>query len=428
MARSTALTEPAIKRLAKAPAGKRVEKFDRLAPGLCLRVSDKGRKYWIAHYRLDGKLQKLSLGEWPGLPVDKAREEMRKVRDEAKAGIDPKAARERERAEAKAQAEVEAEALRTFGTVAEEYIKRDLPRLKRGREIEAVIRNRLLPEWRDKPLVSFRKRDAIRLTDELVDEGHHGAALKLHEVIRRVFSWAAGRDELEASPFASLRPPVGKEPRQRALSHPEIRILWRVCDGEGFPWGSMLKLLLLTGQRRGEVAGMRWSELDDPENPTVWTIPAERSKSARQHRVPLSAPARAILASLPRINHPETEKPEFVFTTNGRTATSGFSKTADRIRAAVEKVAKAEGVEVGTDFRWHDLRRTMRTELARIGVDERTAEKILNHAGDGLSRVYNVHSYEREKAAALDRWADELLVIVGERKAPAKVVPIGGAR
>lgn len=421
--KSTALTEPGIRRIAMAAPGKRIEKFDRLAPGLALRVNDKGRKAWVAHYRVDGRLRKLALGEWPGLGVADAREEMRKVRDAAKAGRDPGRERERKRAAARAQAEAEAQALRTFGTVAEEYIRRETPKLKRGAEIASVIRRELLPAWRDKPITSLRKRDAIRLTDKLVDAGRHGAALKLHEVIRRVFNWALDRDEIDASPFAALKPPIRKEPRQHALTHAELRTLWAVWGDQAYPWGALQRFLLLTGQRRGEAAEMRWSELDDADHPTVWHIPAERSKSKREHVVPLSEPARTLLQDLPRFT-----RGEFVFTTTGgERPVSGFSKAkarADRLTAAKVEDERLPAVR---PWRWHDLRRTVRTELARLGIPEAVAERILNHAGDTLERTYNVYAYRREKAEALERWAWELPAIVGETAA-ADVVPFSKRR
>jgi len=406
--KSTALTEQAIQRLSKPADGGRREKFDRLAPGLCLRVSASGRKSWIGHYRLDGRLQKIGLGEWPAVKVDEAREAMRRVRAQAKAGIDPKQAREAEHEAARQTAREEAEKLRTFHTVAEEYIKRECPKLKNGKDIESYIRRHLIPAWGDRPISNLRKRDAIRLLDPLIDANKTPTALKLHEVIRRIFNWAADRDEIDVSPFANLKPPARKEPRQRVLSHAEIKLLWRVCDNEGFPWGPMLKFLLLTGARRGEVAAMCWRELDDPSNPSVWTVPADRSKNRLKHRLPLSQPARDILAALPCFTHGD-----YVFTTtDGRRPVSGFSKTATRIRNALVTAANKEGIQFEVEFRWHDLRRTVRTELARLRVSEIVAERILNHSGDALVRTYNVHQYDAEKAEALDRWAGELMSIV----------------
>jgi len=413
MARSTALTEPGIKRIAKAAPGKRVEKFDRLAPGLCLRVNDKGRKTWMAHYRLNGHLQKMSLGEWPEVKVDEARETMRKARAEAKQGIDPKRMRAQERAMMKAQADAEADIPYTFDGLAERYIQEAVPRLKRAQEYESIIRNRLIPEWQSRPLTSLRMRDGTRLTQRLFNRGHSAAALKLREVIQRIFTWGVAQGLIEINPFFKMATPVEKTQRQHVLSHAELQVLWTVCDAEGYPWGDLLKLLLLTGARRGEVAEMRWEELDDPDCPTVWTVPVSRSKNKRLHRVPLSGPARQILADLPRFS-----QGSYVFTSKrGEKPVSGFSKTAARIRTAVVQRAKNENITVNAEFRWHDLRRTMRTELARLGVDEIVAERIINHAGDPLVRNYNVYAYEPEKREALDRWGEELMSIVAPRQA-----------
>jgi len=417
--RSTALTEPGIRRIGKAPAGQRVEKFDKLAQGLCLRVNDRGRKSWVVHFRFEGKPRKLALGEWPTMPVDEARTEARRVRELADSGIDPKAQRERDKEQARQGAAEQGEALRTFADLAEQYIAREVPRLKRGRDVESVIRRQLIPEWGDRPITELRKRDAIRLTDGLMDQGHQAAALKLHEVVKRLFRWAAQRDEIEVSPFADLPPPAEKEPRQRTLAHAELRTLWAACEREGYPWGELLRFLLLTGARRSEAAEARWAELDSAGAPTVWTIPAERSKNGKPHRVPLSQPARELLSALPRF-----ADGDFVFTTTGgRRPVSGFSKAKDRLDRITEDLAQGEGMSAVEAWRWHDTRRTVRTELPRLGVAESVAERVLNHAQDPLTRTYNLYAYEAEKADALERWGAELVRVVDPQSITSNVIP-----
>jgi integrase len=174
---------------------------------------------------------------------------------------------------------------------------------------------------------------------------------------------------VEFNPFAGMRPPVTKKPRDRVLKRGEIADLWVSWDGAGYPFGALQKLLLLTGQRRGEVAEMCWSEVDFET--ATWTIPAARSKSNREMLVPLSDLAVELLESSPRF------------------------------------------------WRLHDLRRTCRTGLARLGVAEIVAERCLNHAPKGLSAVYNVHEYQDEKREAFQKWADEVRVIANP---PPKVV------
>jgi integrase len=186
-----------------------------------------------------------------------------------------------------------------------------------------------------------------------------------------------------------------EEKRERVLRDAEIAAVWQACDRLGFPFGPMVRVLLLTGQRLGEVAEMHPDELDmESDN---WLIPAARSKSAREHIVPLADLTRGILAGLPRFAGP------FVFsTTDGVRPVSGFSKAKARLDAL-------SGV---TGWRFHDLRRTCRTRLAALGTSEIVAERILNHQPKGLIAVYNKHEYLDEKRAALAKWAETVAAIV----------------
>ena len=176
------LTDPGIGKMNKAKKGKRTERFDAGAPGLVLRITDKGVKSWSVYYRLGGKHQRLTIGAWPGIGVAEARDQAREIKSQAKAGVDPKEA-------GKAQkAATEDEAADTFGAIAEEYIKIEClerklkndkvlpPKLKRGREVESVIRRELMPHWQNRSFAELRKRDAITLTEALVDDGRPAAA------------------------------------------------------------------------------------------------------------------------------------------------------------------------------------------------------------------------------------------------------------
>jgi integrase len=241
-------------------------------------------------------------------------------------------------------------------------------------------------------------------------ETRPAAAYKLHETYCRVLNWAlehydADEIGIDVSPFASLKPPVQKKPRGRALKEAEIATLWKAWTSIGYPFGDTQKLLLLTAQRRAEVSGMTWSEVDLEAK--TWTIPAARSKSRREHIVPLSDTAVEIIEALPRF------KGEHAFTTTaGKKPISGYSKgkaATDRNIAALVKAGKAEPVDA---WRWHDLRRTARTGMAEIGVPEIVSERILNHAPRGLIGVYNVFEYRDEKADALQRWANRVRDIV----------------
>ena len=405
---SVALTAKAVEN-AKTPKTGYTEIFDAAMPGMCLRISSSGAKNYILTTRVNGRQTRITLGRADGLDairLSEARVLAEETKENAKSGKPVARIQPRSRAGSAGSGPDGT----TFGDIAEEYIKREVPRLARGHETESVIRRQLLPYWKDVPLPELRRRHARKLTDQLVED-RPAAAHKLHETYTRILNWALGfydSDEIgvDVSPFANLKPPVRITSRGRALSEDEIRTLWQVWDEVGYPFGDLQKLLLLTAQRRAEVAGMRWSEIDMKAK--TWTIPAERSKSRREHIVPLSDEALALLSTLPHF-----AAGDCVFsTTSGEKSVSGYSKGKAATDRKVEKLVKAGQAAAVEPWRWHDLRRTARTGMAEIGIPEIVSERILNHAPRGLVGIYNVFEYQAEKADALQRWANRVREVV----------------
>jgi integrase len=399
------LTDPGIAKIGRAPKGKRIERFDAGAPGLALRITDRGVKSWSVYFRLHGKHRRSTIGTYPEIGVAKARERAGEIKKQAKQGVDPKVADDAEKAAVQAGAQ-------TFGAIAEKYIKRECSGLRRGWEVERIIRRELMPGWRDRPIVDLRKRDAIQLTDALIDAGKPAAAHRLFEITRRIGRWASRRDEIDFNPFADMDPPAPKVMRDRVLRADEIKSVWSAWEVMGFPFGPFGKLLLTTAQRLNEVARMEWTEIDQDNG--VWIIPATRTKSGRETEVALSSLALEIIDTLPRFT-----EGDFVFTTRGgRRPVSGFSKMKARTDALVLNAARKQAEENGDDpgsieptphWTLHDLRRTARTGLAELGVPQIVAEKVLNHAErNPLVRIYDRHQYAAEKRDALERWAQHL--------------------
>lgn len=389
--------------------------------GFGLKVTPAGTKTYLFQYRMGGRghpTRRYTIGPHGPLTPDEGRNMALELRAKIAKGIDPG----RERAEGRAKAL--GGGPKTFGTLAEQFIHRECPRLARGVDIASVVRREIFPHWGDVPITDLRKRDAQALTDALVDADKPSAALKLYEVIKRIGNWFVERDELEVSPFANMKPPANKVVRDRALSSEEISCLWSACNQIGYPFGPLVQLLLLTGQRRNEVAGMRWSEIDIEAR--EWTIPGHRSKNGKPHLIPLSVPVLNILESMPRFDGPH------VFTTtSGKRSVSGFSKAKAQIDRLTTQVLKNQGAirgkkaEFDVDmepWRFHDLRRTCRTGMAALGVPEIVCEKVLNHQPAILVKTYNVHAYESEKREALDLWANRVHQIVS--KSPDNVVSI----
>lgn len=404
---ATKLTEVAVSKLPTAPAGGRVEKPDLLAPGLFVRVNDKGRKTWMVHFRVNGAQAKMTLGAWPGVSLADARKLAQEVRQQADAGVDPRKAREAEEARARRDAE-------TFADLAESFLAEWTPRgANTHREMAATIRLHLgaLSSVPTRELHRSALGDVLAglLNARRKGGPMPGAARKAYEAARRVTSWAVRRGKLEHDPFALMEPPAKGAPRERTLEARELALLWRVWEGQGVPFGPLQSFLLLTATRRNEAAEMTWRELDNADAPTLWTIPAERSKNGEPHRIPLSAQARAVLAGMPRGEGP------FVFsTTDGMRPVSGFTTAKRRTDRMAAAAAEKAGAEPPASWSLHDLRRTARTGLARLGVPREIAERCLNHVGGSqLERTYNRFKYEAEIADAFTRWGAEVARIVG---------------
>jgi integrase len=233
-------------------------------------------------------------------------------------------------------------------------------------------------------------RAIIRAKAEL----YPAAARTMFESMRPFFRWMVEEDYLERSPMEGLKPPPKPEDRDRTLTHDEIRALWGAASTLGYPFQQFFHFLLVTGQRRDEVAGMRWHE----KQGTTWIIPKERTKNGKEHALPLSDQAVEVLLSVPSVYN-------FVFTTTRLTPISGFSKIKARLDASIQI----------PPWRIHDLRRTVATEMQRIDILPHVIDKVLNHSDGGkLRSIYQRYNYIKEKEQALDQWGQELETILGD--------------
>jgi integrase len=258
--------------------------------------------------------------------------------------------------------------------------------LRRAHEVSRDMR-RDMARWWHRPVAAISREDIIHLVRE---SRTNWAAHHCFSYASRLFSWAVENGIVSVSPTYGLRPSrlIGeKRPRERVLTDDELRALWIRAGQLGYPAGPFIKMLILTGQRRGEVAGMQWSEIHNG----LWVIPAARVKMKQQHVVPLVPEVRALLDALPRVS-------DLVFTTDGKRPIGGSHYIRKRLP--------------GDGWTLHDLRRTMRTGLSALRVPTDWAERVIGHVPTGLVRVYDRHDYLVEKAEALHRWTQRLLKIV----------------
>jgi integrase len=392
------LTDVGIKKLALPE--KRREVPDGRVSGLYLVLQPSGARSWALRYRIAGKPAKLTLGPYPVLDLANARRRAQEALGDVAGGRDPSSSKKAAKAAAKAEREAEDSRLdKAAASYVERYVRREVGKTW-GREIERLLRVEIIPRLGDKRIQDIKKQHIRGLLDDIVDRGAPVAANRTFAVLRQLFNWAIDRDLIDVSPMPRSAP-APETKRDRVLTDDEIRIVWRAFDSVGWPFGPIAKLLLLTGARLTEISEGRWSEIDLEAK--TWTIPATRTKNKRPHEIPLSDTAVGIIEGLPRI----AGKPGFIFTNRGSTSVGGFSAAKLAIDSAI-----GEGLP---HWVFHDLRRTVATNLQKLGVRLEVTEACLNHvAGSraGIVGIYQRHDWADEKRAALVAWARRLDAIV----------------
>jgi integrase len=416
MANSFKLTQAAVERLKPSPSGD-VEYWDKILPGFGVRTSFTGRKSWLATYRVAGKFKMKVLGTTALIPkVEDARNEARAMMQQAKKGIDPVMAKREQKAAEEAATQAQTE---TFSWLVERFIREYAEVKQRPPNLRDTKRllNRILPELGSKLARVINKADIVAVLDDIAAtrrrplKGHDGApkaeARAVQVCLRTLFRWAAFEDLVEVNPMLAIRPDRYGKPvaRSRVLSDAEIRAFWRGCDRLGWPFGTIGQLLLLTGARENEIAGMRWTELDLVEE-RVRTLPDVRAKGGQVTVNPLSDMALAIINKVPYIE-------DLLFSTNGVTPCSGFGY----VKVELDAMMRAELAESGLTLQpwvWHDLRRSARTLMSRAGVRPGIAERVLDHAVGGVQEVYDRWDFIAEKRSAVAALAAMIERILGD--------------
>jgi integrase len=444
------LTVKRLDRIEKEPPpASRQEIPDGLLTGLYLVRQPSKALSWAVRYRHAGKTRKVTLGPYPAIKLDAARDLAARALRAAAEGRDPAREKQDAKVEARQRAAEELRGKRDlFENVAREFVERYAkPRAVRKNKPDAwqetgrILGLRpdpddasklierggdFIPRWRGRKIQEITKRDVIGILDEIHDRGSPIMANRALAAIRKLLNWAVSRDILAASPCAGVEPPAPENSRDRILTDDELRLVWDAADKDCWPFDPIVKLMILTGQREGEIAGMRWKEVDLEAK--LWTLPAGRVKNDELHTVPLSDAAAGIIKKLPHIKSGEG----FVFVGRRRTpsenssSVTSFSRAKDRIDAAVT----ATGGKPLPAWVFHDLRRTVASGMARLGIQLPVIEKVLNHKSGsfrGIVGVYQRHSFAEEKRVALDAWASHVKsVLTGKR--PANVISLATVR
>jgi integrase len=354
----------------------RVIHWDASQPSFGLVVTATGHKSFVVQYRVGHQSRRMHLKS--GLKLAAAKREAAKFLGDVARGRDP-LAEKRKAATAGAD---------TFKSIADAYIKRE-GGLRSMAEREAILKRHVFPKLGARPIGEIRRSEIVKLLDKIDDESGPSAADHTLAVIRRIMSWHASRSDDFRSPIVRgmSRTKPRERARQRILTDDEIRAVWEAAEAPGGGlFGPFVQFLLTTAARRTEVSHMRRAEVDAG----VWTIPQERYKTGSELAIPLSELAMRALDRLPKIG-----RGNFMFTSDGDHPFSGYSKAKARFD-------KQCGV---SDWTLHDLRRTARSFMSRVGVSADVAERCLGHVIAGVCGTYDRHAYFDEKKRAFEALA-----------------------
>ncbi|MEA2861894.1 MAG: hypothetical protein QOC72_3933 [Methylobacteriaceae bacterium] len=375
---------------------------DTKVTGFVAMATPTGAVSYLFRYRHGGRTLKVTLGKHGPLTPDQARDLAKTAAHSVHAGRDPQAEKKAKR---------QALSRNDFASVVESFIKlfAEPKRNRSAAEVRKLIDRDATRVWGKRPIAGITRQDALQLIDE-VQERSPSSARVLFVNLRTFFKWCVQRGLIERSPMADLSPPPRSKDRDRVLSNDELRYAWHGCEEIEHPFGPLFHLLILTLQRRDEVAGMHKIELD--LSAKTWIVPAARAKNGIENVVPLSDAAITLIRPL----YEAAENSGLLFSTNDRTPVSGFSKAKRRLEAFVDEGMQTGGVK---PLRWtlHDLRRTAATGMASLGVPPHIVEQVLNHKSgtvSGVAAVYNRFNYMKEKREALDAWAKLVCKIAAE--------------
>jgi integrase len=350
--------------------------WDETLRGFGFVVTANGARSFCVQYRAGRRSRRMTIPAVLGL--EQARKQAKALLGQAAMNQDPLAER-RKREQA---------AENTLGSVVDKYFRREGKAQRSGRIKRAIFERLILPKLGARQIDDIRRQDAVRLLDKIEDENGPVMADRVLAILGRLFSWHASRSDDFRSPLVRgmRRSNPTERARTRILTDAELRTVWTAADRRQDAFAYLVRFLLLTAARRSEAADMTREELDGAD----WVIPGARYKTKRDHLIPLSGKAQALLGTMPRIG-----PAAFVFTTSGTRPITSFGA----MKTAFDEVS---GV---TDWRLHDLRRTARSLMSRAGVDADIAERCLGHAVRGVRGVYDRYGYRDEKARAFEALA-----------------------
>ena len=388
------------------PKLKAYEVFDALVGGFSVQVYPTGKKTYFVNYNIHGKRKRLRIGAPTLLEISEARTIAMQSKEIAKLGLN--LTQERMRA-VQVQKIVMSKAQHTIAKLAHEFIDKycigegNEPNLKGWREYQRMLDKYVIPKWGNLHIETISIGAFTTLMDTIANSNGPYQANRVHAVTQKLFNWARDRGVIDYIPIA---PNISKKEiaRTRFLNDIEIVEFWKGCKKESYPFGKLFQLMLLTGQRLGEVNNMKWSQLNMSYESSgqmykVWKLPSHSTKINQVHLIPLSPMVDELFKSMPRIKNCDLVFPSS--RSNDRPV-SGFGKSKKRI------------CTLKNNWRLHDLRRTVLTNLSRLEIDHIICNKVLGHIDQNVEGNYFHHDYLEQKKDALDKWSELLTNILSK--------------
>lgn len=389
--------------------GKDTVYFDTDVKGFSLKVTQTNSKIFFYQYRVGGRggiRRRINIGKFPAVKPDEARKIANQYAVEVAQKKDPF---ERIKRESAVKLKEHKD---SFGYLFELYDAKQLSQNRSGKSVTRLFEREFLPSLKNRGVASITRSDISKIVNRINECGNGYAANKALRHVKTFFRWLTSEGYLPGDPISVMKKPFkGEVERTRVLSLKELKVLWHEFDTLTCkPIGDVHKMLLLLGQRRNEVAKMKWKDVDLDEG--MWSMPREATKNKLPHAVPLPAQALAIIKSQKRlvIDDAKTGKKvpcPFVFSTTGTTPVSGWSKAKN----AISKSLNTKEITLD-DWRLHDLRRTVSTNLGDMGYHDGDIGLLLNHASRGVTAIYNRSTYLEKKKEMLNAWMEKLSPII----------------
>lgn len=398
MMRKKALTQRIVK--STKTTGLVAEIWDTRVPNFGLKVTKRGHKRWLVKVRKNGQFSRMIIGEYPDMSLKEARELAPKVQEEEGNDQENWAVKKVTARASRRRIMLTSRKPWSFEEAVQDYMRLKSSQLKVGDYINRVIELELIPLWGKRALSEITAYDVLDLTDTYLEAGLPAAANNRLEHVRRIFDWLIRRGiyGIDRAPSDRMSLPAAKTLRTRVLLESELRAIWTFAEEYGYPFGRHVQLLMMLGVRTSELAKAQWKEFKLKEG--IWTIPETRSKSGVAHHVRLPRQALSMFTNLPHFGR---KSDHYVFTSmEGRRPIMYCCYFKG-------KLDRSCGLR---DWRYHDLRRTVRTNLSRLKVPGVVADTMLGHSRREMHRVYDQYTYEHERAEALQLWANELERIV----------------